>query len=352
LSSDALPEVGGAQLLEQTFDGTRPARATDDVEHFVTVLDGAFASRGLTLYESLSRCERPFVLWFLCVDSEAGNALDRLDLPQARLLSVDDIGFADLSVVEAQRSRKEFCWTLTPFSFLQVFSRDQSIQRVTYVDADVFILADWKPVIDELEASGKSILLTEHGFHPLWDQTERSGRFCVQFLPVQRSAIDTVITHWAAQCVDWCFDQSKNGLIGDQGYLTDWPVQYPQLVHVSENNRWFQGPWNVFMNSPSEAILFHFHGLRFTQNGQFLFGRYPITPKRWSLFYRPYMDQVCRWESHLFSPIRGRSRWVDSFWTRVSEFRTRIVGLTAHVLWFLLGKPHGGPVRKILFRAR
>ena len=351
MSSDRLPDLGGTKLLEQPFDGTRQARAPDGVEHFVTVLDRAFASRGLALYESLSRCERPFVLWFLCVDSEARDTLNRLDLPHARVLSVENIGFADLSVVEAQRTRKEFCWTLTPFSFLQVFSQDQSIQRVTYVDADVLVMADWKPIMDELEASGKSVLLTEHGFHPLWDQTERSGRFCVQFLPVQRNAIDTVITHWAAQCIDWCFDQSQDGLIGDQGYLTDWPIQYPQLVHVSENNRWFQGPWNVFMNSPSEAILFHFHGLRFMQNDRFLLGRYPITPKRRSLFYRPYMDQVRRWESHLSGLLRGKSPWPDLFWTKVSEFRTRMIGITAHVLWFLLGKPNDGPVQKILFRA-
>lgn len=328
-----------------------PRRAPKS-ENFVTVLDMNFLPRGLALHESLTAQSRPFLLWILCVDEETFQTVQHLSISTIRALRVDYENYPELSAVETQRSRKEFCWTLTPFSILEVFDAEPELARVTYVDADVMIFRDWRPIMEELEVSEKSILLTEHGFHPLWDQTSTSGRFCVQFLPVGRSARDSAISRWASQCIEWCFDYSINGLIGDQGYLNDWPNDFPDLVTVARENSWFQGPWNTFMHSPSKAIIYHFHGLREHHSGKFLLGRYPLSPGRRNLFYRPYLNRLQAWNQHFWpeKPAPLFFERVSLVRDSISELRSRLVGHVAHFVWALLGAPTQGRLARLLSR--
>src|SRR4029079_1632008 len=94
--------------------------------------------------------------------------------------------------VKSNRTFVEYCWTLTPCTPKLVFDRDPSAQRVTYLDADMFFLKEPTPVFEEWEASGKSVLITDHAYHAEYDQSATSGQYCVQFLSFAKGASEPV----------------------------------------------------------------------------------------------------------------------------------------------------------------
>ena len=91
------------------------------MEHFVTLFDSFFLPQGLSLFESLQQHCSDFTLWVLCLDYEVEQALLKLNLPNLRLLSLSDLETTHLRGLRQQRTRAEYCWTLTPWSIHWVF---------------------------------------------------------------------------------------------------------------------------------------------------------------------------------------------------------------------------------------
>jgi hypothetical protein len=232
------------------------------MEHFVTLFNRAFAPQGLALHRSLLRHAKDFTLWILCIDREVEDLLAKLELPKVRLLSLSGIESEQLLSVKGGRTTGEYCWTLTPFTFDAVFDADATVERVTYVDADVWLLGDPTPALHHFELSRSAVQITAHAYAPEHDHTAKFGRYCVQFLTMTRNGSEPVRRWWQERCIEWCFARVENGKFGDQKYLDDWPERFGALVHVAEPRGSFQGPWNAVRYPYSEALLYHFHGLR------------------------------------------------------------------------------------------
>ena len=152
------------------------------MHHYVTLFNSNFLPQGLALYESLTCHASPFTLWVLCMDDKAKTILDRLSKPGIKAMAASEFETVQLLEIKQQRSLVEYCWTLTPMAPKIVFDRDQSVERVTYLDADLFFLKDPEPIHQEFRESGKSVMITEHAFDSLNDRSAQSGRFCVQFM--------------------------------------------------------------------------------------------------------------------------------------------------------------------------
>ena len=264
------------------------------MEHYVTLFDSLFLPQGLALHQSLQRHAGAYKLWVLCMDDTAYQVLQRLDLPNVALLALSDAETPELLSVKPSRSRGEYCWTLTPFTPALVFARDSSAQRVTYLDADTWFTANPAAVFADFDASGKSVLITEHAYAPEHDQTAVSGIFCVQFVTFQRGQGEPVRSWWAERCLEWCYALPDNGRFGDQKYLDDWPERFANLVHVSSNRAWFQAPWNVTRFAPSKATFFHFHSLRTLRNNriQIASTAYDIPRQSLQTIYQPYLKDL------------------------------------------------------------
>lgn len=232
------------------------------MEHYVTLFDSFFLPQGLALHASLERHAGSYTLWVLCVDEGAHGALVVLALPNTRLLRLADWETPELSRVKAGRSRGEYCWTLTPFAPRFVFEAQPASTRVTYIDADMWLCGDPGKVLLEFEQSGKSVLITEHAYSPEHDQGVRSGRYCVQFMTFTRDGGERVRQWWADRCIEWCFNRVEDGKFGDQMYLEDWPQRFPHEVHVLQDKALLQAPWNASRFAASDAIAYHFQGLR------------------------------------------------------------------------------------------
>lgn len=262
-------------------------------EHFVTIFDFTFSPQGLALHASLRTHHPNAILWVICMDEPVLELISSLADDSLRPIDVASIETEELKRLRIERSHGEYCWTLTPTAPAAVFDLDLTVSRVTYVDADLYFLSNPSPVLDELETSGKSVLITEHGFDPAYDRSATNGRYCVQFITFVRDSSDVVRLSWEKQCRNWCFDRSEDGKFGDQKYLDDWPTTFSSYVHVYQKLGAFQAPWNAKRFPASEAVAWHFQGLRLIGNGRVLMQRgYDIPEAVERNIYEPYLREL------------------------------------------------------------
>jgi len=265
------------------------------MEHYVTLFDSLFLPQGLALHMSMERHVKDYTLWILCVDDDAHAMLSKLELPNVRLLQLSKLETEELLRVKPTRSKGEYCWTLTPFAPRFVFNTDESVKRVTYLDADMAFFDDPGPIFKDFEKSLKSILITKHSYGAANDSTKYSGKYCVQFMIFKRDDGEEVRKWWADKCIEWCYAKFEGGKFGDQKYLDQWPKIFSEFVHVSENTEYFQAPWNCNKYPYSDAILYHFHGLRIvksmvTNSPRIFFSGEYIPKKTIDFIYLPYCD--------------------------------------------------------------
>lgn len=244
------------------------------MEHFVTLFNSLFLPQGLALHMSMERHVREYVLWILCVDDETYEVLVCLDLPNVRRLKLSDLETPELLGVKQGRTIVEYCWTLTPLAPRFVFEADSTAERVTYIDADLWFRKHPKKLFDELNASGKHVLITDHGYAAEYDQSAKSGQFCVQFMTFTRDGGETVRKWWEERCVEWCFARQEDGKFGDQKYLDDWPELFGDVVHVLRDKELALAPWNASRFPYGNAVFYHFHGLRLISENKIEIGNY------------------------------------------------------------------------------
>ena len=313
-----------------TNENRRPA-----VEHYVTLFDQLFLPQALVLIDSLRKWSLDFQLWIVAMDSETVRILNEINEPRIRVIPVADIETEELRRVRPARTKGEYCWTLTPFTHTAVFDLDESVERVTYIDADIFLLRNPGPIFREFEESEASVLITEHAYTPELDMTSTSGKYCVQFMTFNRNGSYPISRWWQDRCVEWCFARLEDGKFGDQKYLDDWTERFNGMVHVLKNPGWAMGPWNSHRFNSSEALLYHFHGLRTVRGpGVQNFGFPPPIPT-WTGLYLPYIHEVLNAMAFLtnlnwvYSPQakkRGALRIVGSrVKNRLKRFKTLLV---------------------------
>jgi hypothetical protein len=237
------------------------------IEHFVTLFDTSYLPAGLSLYRSLCEHVGAFRLWVLCMDTTVETCLRELDLPEMSVIPLSEVETAALLAVKPGRSAGEYCWTLTPFVPEIVMARDATAKRVTYLDADLFFFDDPGILLDEFEASGAHVLITEHAFAPAYARSVKAGIYCVQFMTFRNTPEGREVMHWwQDRCIEWCFNRYEDGKMGDQKYLDDWPVRFPGIVHVLQQKERTLGPWNAthFLDRPGAPtpVFFHFQSFR------------------------------------------------------------------------------------------
>lgn len=262
------------------------------MEHFVTIFNSLFLPQGLALHKSMERHVWAYVLWIVCVDDEAHDVLEKLALPNIRLLKLSDLETDELLSVKPERTIGEYCWTLTPFAPRFVFEADAAVQRVTYLDADLWFCKHPKPIFNEFDTSGKQVLITDHAYAPEHDQSATSGQFCVQFMTFTRDGGETVRGWWEERCIEWCFARVENDKFGDQKYLDDWPERFGSLVHVLQDKERALAPWNATRFPYSSAVFYHFHGLRILSRKQLQIGQYSLPLAIKQNVYVPYFDDL------------------------------------------------------------
>jgi len=265
------------------------------MEHFVTLFDQVFLPQGLSLHMSMQRHIKDYRLWILCMENEVFEILVKLNLENVKLLKFSELETESLRKVKSSRSRGEYCWTVTPFAPRFVFESDDTIQRVTYLDADMWFRKPPTEIFDEFENSGKSLLFTDHAYSPEYDCSTEFGQFCVQFIIFKRDDCEIVRKWWEEKCIDWCFSKKEENKFGDQKYLDLWPVKFKNKVHVLVNKELILAPWNLTRFPYGNCVCFHFHGLRLKIGNRSIkpnYGSYTIPQKVLKYIYKDYINEL------------------------------------------------------------
>jgi hypothetical protein len=262
------------------------------MENYVTLFDSYFIPQGIALHKSMVRNIINFKLWILCMDEESFEFLKKINLPMVEILNLKDFENEELLSIKKKRKINEYCWTLTPFLPDFVFSMDSTLERVTYIDADLWFLKDPKEIFQEFEKSYKNILITSHSYNAKYDQTNKSGRFCVQFIIFNKYKSQYIRDWWKSKCIEWCFDYYEDGKLGDQKYLDSWPNLFCDDVHILEQKNFALAPWNCQVYPYGEAVFFHFQGLRISSKTTISIGLYEFPQVVIENLYLPYFRDL------------------------------------------------------------
>lgn len=270
---------------------------------YCTYFDQHYLFMGLTLHQSLLEHAGDFKLWILCFDDETYRILERLQLERVELIREREIENSNLLAIKDTRSRVEYFWTATPDLPLYIFQHDNSVNQITYLDADLFFFASPDPIYQEL--GDGSILIIEHRYSREWAFIAReSGVYNVSLLTFRRDANALAcLTWWRERCLEWCYARYEDGKMGDQKYLEEWPSRFPGVV-VLDHLGCGVAPWNVFNyrihqhhskvwvnNVP--LVFYHFHQFKPLSTQQFdLAQRYRLSQPQIDLIYRPYIAAI------------------------------------------------------------
>lgn len=261
-------------------------------EHYVTLLNELFLPQLVSLHMSMERHVSNYVLWVICIDESTHAVLSKLSLQNLNLVSLKEFENDTLKALKNERTIGEYCWTLTPITAKIVFELDSSISRITYIDVDVWFRKNPDSIFNEFEASGKSVLITEHHYAPESDISHLSGIFCVQFITFLKSRSENIRSEWESQCIDWCYNRFEDGKFGDQKYLDEWPSKYNNEVHVLQNKEAILAPWNATRFPFSTSIIYHFHKLRIVNSNKVNIGNYRIPDATIEQIYKPYLSDL------------------------------------------------------------
>lgn len=270
----------------------------DLIEHFVTLFDHRFLLFGATLAASIKKQMPNSHLWVICIDTRVEMQIKKLNIKNITAIPLREVETDELLKVKSSRTLGEYCWTLTPFVAEAVFRAVPTVERVTYLDADLFFFRSPVPIFEEFESSKKHVLITEHAYGPGLDRTEASGRFCVQFLIFRRTPESyRVMKWWQERCLEWCFDRIEDGKFGDQKYLDQWPEIFGAEVHIFEQVENALAPWNVNFFLEKNAlgflpIFYHFQSFRIVSSKRArLYSGWKVG-ERGRLLYSKYLDEL------------------------------------------------------------
>jgi hypothetical protein len=258
--------------------------------HYVTYFDENFLPQAGVLLDSLNANHPDAHIHCLCLTDDAFYLL-----PYRNSVSKYRPGdWIDMrhSLLKKSRSRKEFIWSLTPFSLLFVLERIGEGGIAIYVDADCQMLASPVPLLANFQFQKASIFLTPHAYDLKCDQSDLSGKYCVQFMPVKQCG-RSFLAAWDDLVFYDCPEDARNGKFGDQKYLDRLALSFRESITEPTNPLIFGGPWNGAAVRLADCLLWHFHDVKKDLSGQFQHSDwYQLKKEVIDSLYEPYLLEV------------------------------------------------------------
>jgi hypothetical protein len=214
------------------------------MNHYCTYFDRGYLAQGVALWRSLLRHDEAARLTVLALDNETAAVLRAVGGERLRVIELGALVAVDpaLAAAKATRPRAEFIFALTPCLVRHLLAVDHKIQRLVYLDADLFFFSDAAPIWREL--GGSSVLITPHRY-PRWhDDSARYGRFNVGVVGFRRDEAGRgCVDWWREQCLTSTALTADGEHFGDQKYLDAWPTRFSgvaECAHAGINT----APWN------------------------------------------------------------------------------------------------------------
>ena len=276
------------------------------INHYCTLFDTAYLSRGLTMYYSILDRTSDFHMYIYAFDDKCYDFLSELKLNNATIISLKEFEDKELLAVKKDRSHGEYCWTCTPSIILHSISTF-NLANCTYIDADLYFFSDPQILLDEIKDN--SIMISEHRYSKPSEQEKIRGKYCVQFMTFlnDKNGLEA-LSWWRERCIEWCFSFYEKGKFGDQLYLDDWLERFSG-VHVMQNQGGGLAPWNmdqylfksvknteVAINKKTlvetPVVFFHFHSLKIFLDDTVKLTYYRMSNDIIQLIYKAYITRL------------------------------------------------------------
>lgn len=211
-----------------------------------TLYNSLYLDKGLVLYDSLCECAKDFKLYVLCMDDKCFEVLKEINEERLKPIYLPDVENDKMIEAKGNRTVAEYCWTCSS-RLVQYILDTYQPEYCTYIDADMYFYHDPQILIDEMLEAGKSVMMVPHRFTDRnLHLAEKVGTYCVEFNTFKNDrAGREVLSHWHDQCLECCSNLGDGIHWGDQKYMDEWPVIYPNNVHVCENLGAGIAPWNI-----------------------------------------------------------------------------------------------------------
>ncbi|QJB31684.1 glycosyl transferase [Chitinophaga oryzae] len=316
--------------------------------NFCTLFNSLYLTRGLAMYESLEQQCPDFHLYIFAFDDLCQQTLTALRLPKATVISLAEFEDERLLTIKPTRTPGEYCWTCTPATIEYCLERYR-LPSCTYIDADLLFFDD--PAILIKEMGNKSVLITDHRYTPVYDQTALSGRYCVQFMFFRNDENGRrVLTDWKESCFAWCYKRFEDGKFGDQKYLDYWMDRF-EGVHELQHLGGGVAPWNIQQYTFSQQgqhitgteiatgkqfglVFYHYQDYKYCYPKGCFLGQYPITDEQLKIIYKPYIHALAKADRQLkaaglqgtFHEMMEIPRYRRSFGTKLKYYFKGRVG--------------------------
>lgn len=234
--------------------------------------------QGIACILSLYRNIDDFKLYILCVDNKCYEFLKKINYNKVILVTIPELNRKDLLELEKERKLNQYCWTLKPSFIKYIFNLDDSIERVTYIDSDLFFLQD-PNIIFENQPDASVLLSSGEIFLPMYSKDFNhymqylTGYFNSGFLSFRRdtNGLDCV-NWWDKMCIESCISNPSDNKFGDQKYLDDMPFLFNNVQEITTPGinigHWNYPKYNFtvldenIMVNNYKLIFYHFSGFR------------------------------------------------------------------------------------------
>lgn len=244
-----------------------------------TICSLNYLAQAKVLGESLLRNNPDYFFSIFLVDRIEGR-VNRNFLKPIEIVPVEEIGIAAFPEMCERYDITELNTAVKPFIFNYLFSTRQNVDRIIYLDPDIYVYRRF----DALNAAlGEyNIVITPHFFTPIFDRLMLSepsilnaGLYNLGFLAVRRSEVTSeFLNWWMIKLTDQCFVDFKNGLFVDQLWINLVPLYYDKVL-IFRDRGYNVAYWNLherqisgqeesyFVNEAEPLVFFHFSGYLF-----------------------------------------------------------------------------------------
>lgn len=226
----------------------------------------------IALYNSIQANTKVFNIFVLCMDDDTFRILEAARLNNVILTKLRDLENDNLLELKSKRQIEEYCWTLKPVFLTHILEQNEFIDRITYLDADLYFHNN--PELLFVGSENCSVLLSEHDFNENIKNIEESvGKFNAGFISFKNNENGRLsLKWWKEQCLKWCFNTTVTGQFGDQKYLNNMIELFKKVCAIKVPGVNI-APWNdekykyrmvdekLFINN-SPLILYHYCGFR------------------------------------------------------------------------------------------
>lgn len=198
------------------------------------------------LYNSIKKYDMDFKMFFICMQDEVKDLLEKILQEKAVLISIKAVEAQDreLASVKAGRNEKEYAWTSKASIFLYLFNNYSELDHILWLDSDIIFYSSPEPIFSELGLC--SVLLTRERFKGNNIKLNNVyGIYNTGLMGLRRDRNAVGFINWyRRKCIEWCYDKVKKGKWSDQMHLNKIHVN-PGWIGVSKNTEMNVTPWNI-----------------------------------------------------------------------------------------------------------